>query len=121
MGESFVWLPFLGLAIALAWACFNVFTYAERHIYDDPTERWVLLLCGVAYLLACMPIVLLPLDVASLEPFDGCTALMAEGISGLHLMWYPVYHATLIVGFVSGGPARNAGRPRLPNARRTVP
>jgi len=110
---SFTWLPFLGLATALAWACYNVFTYAERHIYSDPTERWVLLLCGAGYLLACMPIVLLPLDVAAMEPRSGCSEQMEGPVSSFEIMWYPIYYATLIVGFVSSNtkppPAAHVG------------
>ena len=104
-------LLLLGLSLSLLWAASNLFLYAERR--PSPTERWVLLLCASAYLLASLPILLLPLDAAALQSdADGCEAAQGEGEGGGGgvggggggvdaLVWYPVYYATLIVGFVS--------------------
>ena len=99
-------LVLIGLVTALAWAAWSISHYAESQIFADPTERWVLLLCGLAYLLAALPIVLLPIDVASLEHNDGCGAERSSLVSPLQLAWYPVYVGTLTVGFVTNDFAR---------------
>ena len=57
----------VGLAIAVVWGANQIYAHAEPHIWYDRQERWVLGLCFIAYLIAWVPVWLLPFDLQGME------------------------------------------------------
>eukprot|EP00327_Prymnesium_parvum_P015665 CAMPEP_0113234516 /NCGR_PEP_ID=MMETSP0008_2-20120614/3068_1 /TAXON_ID=97485 /ORGANISM="Prymnesium parvum" /LENGTH=773 /DNA_ID=CAMNT_0000081389 /DNA_START=74 /DNA_END=2396 /DNA_ORIENTATION=- /assembly_acc=CAM_ASM_000153 len=93
-----------GFVFSALWAARMLHTHAEPHVWHDPSERWILGLCFVAYLIAWMPLWLLPLDYAWLKPDTQCSELPL--LSWLRFTWMLVYFANLTVGYLTNDFAR---------------
>ena len=79
---------------SLCWAVYTIVTTAEAHAWRDPTESWILALILFAYVLAWLPVALLPLDIASIE--GGCDDSAHDSLRG---WWQLLYVANLVTGY----------------------
>ena len=51
--------------LSVAWAAWTISESPEIHLWRDPTERWILVLVFFAYVLAWLPVALLPYDIGN--------------------------------------------------------
>ncbi|KAL3924253.1 MAG: hypothetical protein SGPRY_003973 [Prymnesium sp.] len=91
-----------GFSFSALWAAWMLHLHAEPHVWHEPSERWILTLCFVAYLIAWMPLWMLPLDFGSL-PTSQCSD---AALSWLRFWWFAVYYANIAVGFFTNDFAR---------------
>lgn len=98
----------VGLAISIVWASNLIYTHAEPHIWYDKQERWVLALCFCAYLIAWIPVWLLPFDLEGMKAGHAdrwrCSELK---FSWLTLSWWVVYTTNLASGYLTYDFARS--------------
>lgn len=92
-----------GFVFSAGWAAWTLHLHAEPHVWHDPSERWILGLCFVAYLIAWMPLWLLPVDYEGVLPDTSCEELP---FSWLQFVWMLVYLANLTVGYLTNDFAR---------------
>jgi hypothetical protein len=92
-----------GVGFSVVWAARMIHIHAEPHVWHDPTERWVLGLCFGAYLIAWIPLWLLPLDFQGLRPNTRCDQ---HAFSWLQLLWTLVYVLNMAAGYFANDFAR---------------
>lgn len=83
---------------SVCWAAFTTFTYTEPRIYTDQTDFWIPALVFLAYLIAWLPVVLLPYDIATISPPARCADHTI--FSGLSVWWQFIYIANFVTGYV---------------------
>ena len=98
----------VGFLAAVLWAAQALWRHAERHVWNDRSERWVLLSCGLGYVLAWVPVLLLPLDLAVQATHvhgvaDECSA---QRFSSWQPFWFTIYIGTLVMGYLLNDFAR---------------
>jgi hypothetical protein len=98
----------IGLSISILWAANLIYTHAEPQIWYDVQERWVLGLCFAAYIVAWVPVWLLPFDLVGMEERHSHRWRCSElGVSWLALGWWAVYTANLASGYLTYDFARS--------------
>ena len=90
------------VSLSVAWAAWTISETAEIHLWRDPTERWILVLVLFAYVLAWLPVALLPYDIAN-NITGNCTN--DPTIRGR--WWTLLYLANLFTGYVANDYARS--------------
>ena len=98
----------VGLAIAVVWGANQIYAHAEPHIWYDRQERWVLGLCFIAYLIAWVPVWLLPFDLQGMELRHSQRKACSElPLTWLSLSWWVVYATNLASGYLTYDFARS--------------
>ena len=98
----------IGLSISILWAANLIYTHAEPQIWYDVQERWVLGLCFAAYIVAWVPVWLLPFDLVGMEERHSHRWRCSElGVSWLALGWWAVYTVNLASGYLTYDFARS--------------
>ena len=92
-------LMLLGLAGSIVFAARMLLVYAEPHVWRDPQERWMLVLCGLTYVVAWVPLWLLPLDFVTMEFDTRCGELSI--LSWLQFSWVLVYASNFVLGYLT--------------------
>ena len=92
-----------GFGFSVVWAAHMLHVHAEPHVWHDPTESWVLWLCFGAYLIAWMPLWLLPLDFEGLQKDTHCDE---QKFSWMQLVWNLVYVMNFTAGYLMNDFAR---------------
>ena len=90
------------VSLSVAWAAWTISETAETQLWRDPTERWILVLVLFAYVLAWLPVALLPYDIAN-NITGNCTN--APTIRGR--WWTLLYVANLFTGYFANDYARS--------------
>ena len=86
--SAWKWIMQLGIFISVAWTVQLIHSHAEPHVWYEKQERWVLALCFFAYLVAWVPVWLLPFDMMGLTRDDrGRRCNEKNGDSWLQLVW----------------------------------
>ena len=93
---------FCCVSLSVAWAAWTISESAEIHLWRDPTERWILVLVFFAYVLAWLPVALLPYDIGN-NITGNCTH--DPTIRGR--WWALLYVANLFTGYVANDYARS--------------
>jgi len=93
---------FCCVSLSVAWAAWTISKSAEIHLWRDPTERWILVLVFFAYVLAWLPVALLPYDIGN-NITGNCTH--DPTIRGR--WWALLYVANLFTGYVANDYARS--------------
>ena len=93
---------FCCVSLSVAWAAWTINESAEIHLWRDPTERWILVLVFFAYVLAWLPVALLPYDIGN-NITGNCTH--DPTIRGR--WWALLYVANLFTGYVANDYARS--------------
>lgn len=92
----------VGITISFAWTVHLIHGHAEPHVWYDRNERWVLLLCFAAYMIAWVPVWLLPFDVVGLQAREDSGKRCNElEYSGLSFLWTVVYITNLSMGYLT--------------------
>ena len=99
-----VTVPLAVFCFSVLWAGGTIYSYAEPHLYTDPTDRWLLGLVFFAYVIAWLPVVLLPIDIARIAPPARCQDQSV--FSPISMWWRLIYVANLATGYVVNDFAR---------------
>lgn len=97
------WPSLCCVSLSIAWAAWTINTTAEAHLWRDPTERWMLVLVFFAYVLAWLPVALLPYDIAN-NITGSCSD---ERTSTRGRWWQLLYVANLFTGYFANDYARS--------------
>ena len=90
------------VSLSVAWAAYTISETAEIHLWRDPTERWILVLVLFAYVLAWLPVALLPYDIA-----NNITGNCTNDPTVRGRWWTLLYLANLFTGYVANDYARS--------------
>ena len=97
-----------GLGISIAWAANLIYAHVEPHVWYDKHERWVLGLCFVAYLIAWVPVWLLPFDMYGLKAREDTGKRCNEvQYSWLQFVWMVIYVTNFAAGYLTYDFARS--------------
>ena len=97
-----------GLGISIAWAANLIYAHVEPHVWYDRQQRWVLFMCFLAYLIAWVPVWLLPFDLVGTEARHAERRRCSElGLSWLAFLWWMVYATNLAAGYLTYDFARS--------------
>lgn len=98
----------VGLTISIIATLRLIYVYVEPHIWRDRRDRWVLLVCFVAYIVAWVPVWLFPFDMVGLEARrDARERCSEQGISWLSFVWKVIYVLNLAAGYLTYDFARS--------------
>ena len=99
----------LGLLISIVWAANLIYSHVEPHVWYNPQERWVLGICFIAYLIAWIPVWLLPYDMVGLEldPVLRRKRCSEIDYGWLQFAWTIIYVSNLAAGYVTYDFARS--------------
>ena len=102
------WIMVLGIGISIGWTAQLLHAYAEPHIWYHREDRWVLLLCFAAYMIAWVPVWLLPFDMVGLQARKDSSKRCDElEYSWLSFIWLVVYVTNLSAGYLTYDFARS--------------
>ena len=97
------WVAYAGITLSVVTSAHVIYSHAEPHVWREPQERWVLAVCFVAYVIAWVPVWLLPYDMIGLEASHDMQRKRCNetGYSWLQFAWHVVYFANLAAGYLT--------------------